>query len=125
MLVHGTDCRNESQTHLPNKAGNRGGTQAIPIPGVPIRGQATASYTLLTSGRLEQITLGKIYGEETLKLIPAVGALPATDTPKASNFLRLCSHEVWPIKRCGPIERYMCWWSSNTVSTILVGTRSE
>ena len=51
----------------------------------PLSPTATPDGTQLAkiamSGRLQCITLGKIYGHTTLKLIPALGTLPATETP--------------------------------------------
>ncbi len=40
-----------------------------------------APQNIFTSGRLGLITLGKVYGHTTLKLLPRIGALPTSEMP--------------------------------------------
>ena len=53
--------------------------------GRPIDGQAGYNnelYSLLTSGRIGTIPLGKLSGQRKLRLVPALGALPVTEQPR-------------------------------------------
>ncbi|KAL8770274.1 MAG: hypothetical protein Q9209_003910 [Squamulea sp. 1 TL-2023] len=44
-------------------------------------GDGSALQKILTSGRMERIPIGRIYGRTLLKLLPVIGALPAPDNP--------------------------------------------
>lgn len=48
-------------------------------PNPPPNGSAL--QRIITSGRMEPISIGKIYGTTLLKLLPVIGALPAPDIP--------------------------------------------
>ncbi|KAL8842824.1 MAG: hypothetical protein Q9176_002460 [Flavoplaca citrina] len=48
-------------------------------PNPPKNGSALQK--IITSGRMEPISIGKIYGKVLLKLLPVMGALPAPDIP--------------------------------------------
>ena len=50
-------------------------------PSAPNAPETSRLEEIFISGQLKELTLGKVYGQKTLKLIPYEGALPTTEAP--------------------------------------------